>query len=217
MNLNEFYSKNVQRASSVDSLEQTDFVSTAANESLRFISGYHKWININDKIRVDKIIDNHHNNHQIDFIIDNDDNSNQQKTLLTNDIEIIIQTKSVNEEEEEDNDENNLSHMDISLNHFDVQLQVDNGQLQQVIRYGVFSSIYQTDKINLFKINQSSQTSEMDMDNGDRHNGKTNGYSQHRNNKDESHRRNRRMNGSSNNHGNGNGSNPNRNNNNARR
>jgi len=99
--------------------------------------------------------------------------------------------------------------MDISLNHFDVQLQVNNGQLQQANRYGVFSS--ELEKIYLFKNNQSCQTLDMDMGEGDHHTGKTNGY---RNN-DESYRKNYQKNGSSNN--NGNQSNPNRNNNNSRR
>jgi hypothetical protein len=102
--------------------------------------------------------------------------------------------------------------MDISLNHFDVQLQVNNGQLQQAIRYEVFSS--DLEKNDLFQSNQSSQTSEMDMENGNHPTGKTNGYSQYRNN-DESYRKNRQRNNSSNN--NENESNPNRNNNNSRR
>ena len=109
--------------------------------------------------------------------------------------------------------------MDITLNHFDVQLQVNDGQLEQAIRYGVFSSILtnleQKDKVYLFKINQSSQTTEMDMENGDPHHGRTNGHSKHRN--DDSHKRNRQTNGSSNNNGNGNGANHNRYNNNSRR
>jgi hypothetical protein len=111
--------------------------------------------------------------------------------------------------------------MDISLNHFDVQLQVNNGQLEPAIRYGVFSSILsninQKEKVYLFKTNQTSQTSEMDMENGDSKHGKTNGHSKHRNNNDESYKRNRQTNGSSNNNGNGNGSNPNRFSNNSRR
>ena len=60
-----------------------------------------------------------------------------------------------------------------SVNHFDVQLQVNNSQLQQVIRYEVFPSIL-SNNINTFKMNQSSQTiePEMDMESG---NGRKNG------------------------------------------
>ncbi|CAF4960394.1 unnamed protein product, partial [Rotaria socialis] len=51
-----------------------------------------------------------------------DHNSIQQNTLSANDIDIMFKTHSENEEDE-DNYENSLSHMDISLNHFDVQNQ----------------------------------------------------------------------------------------------
>jgi hypothetical protein len=116
------------------------------------------------------------------------------------------------------------SRTDLTLNHFDVQLQVNNGQLQQVIRYGVFSSILPND-MKTFKINQSSQTiePEMDMDGGgdSRRNGNSNNYSQryNENNNSGGYRRNQQPNGSSGNGGSadGNGSNPNRNNNNSRR
>jgi len=103
--------------------------------------------------------------------------------------------------------------MDISSNNFNLQHQMNNGQLQKTIHYGIFSS--ELEKIYLFKPNQNSQILEMDMENGENHTGKTNGYSQYRNNNDESYKKTRRTNGSSNN--NGNGSNPNRNNNNSRR
>ena len=198
------FEKTIQRSTSVDSLEQTDLTSTIC-ESLHYVSGYHKWINTDDKIRVENY--HHHENtkNQIDFLINTDDeNSIQQKTLSTN--------KSENEEEE-NNDDNSLSHMDISLNHFDVQLQVNNGQLEQATRYGVFSSILsnsdQPEKVFSFKINHSSQTPEMDMENGNHSNGRTNGYHQHRQNNDESHRRNRQMNGSPSSNGGGNGYNNN--------
>ncbi|CAF1425246.1 unnamed protein product [Adineta steineri] len=239
---------NVDRASSIDSLEQYDFVSTTTttttSDSLQLISGCHKWTHTNGNIRVEKAIDsyNQNNNHnQIEFIInhnDNDDehdnNTIQQKISSTNinnnnNIQIVLkndyQDEEEEEEEEEDNDEYELTHMDISLNHFDVQLQVNNGQLQEAIRYGVFSSVlandYESEKISLFKINQHSQTMEMDMENGDSYNGRTNGYSHHSNNNtnnnDESYRRNNRSNDSPDSYENGNGANPNRNNNNSRR
>jgi hypothetical protein len=152
-------------------------------------------MNTNESIHVDKLID-----HQIDFLVNNnndEDYSIEQKPLSTNN-----PNQFSNEEEEE---ELSLSQMDISLTHFDVQLQVNQGQLQQAVRYGVFSS--DLEKINLFKTNQSSQTTEMDMENGNHHKEKNNGYSQYRNNnnKEESMRNNR---GSAN---------PNRNNNNSRR
>ncbi|CAF2103321.1 unnamed protein product [Rotaria magnacalcarata] len=209
---------NGQRASSLDSLDQTDLISTTS-ESLRFISGYHKWINTDDRIRVDKPIDyDHQNSNQTDIMLSNDDhNSIQQNTLSANDIDIIFKTHSENEEDE-DNYENSLSHMDISLNHFDIQNQNNNDRLEQPFRDEKFSSIlsniYQTDKIN-----RNSQTLEIEMDNGDNNSENANEYSQHRNNHEESYRRNRQTNGASNNNNrdDGNRSNPNRNNNNSRR
>jgi hypothetical protein len=144
-----------------------------------------------------------------------------------------INTNNVDEElVEEEEVDISISERDLFLNHFDVQLQVNNGQLQEAVRYGVFSSLSSTN-INAFKINQYSQTAhymepEMDMDsNGTgRRNGNHNGYSQQyngNNNNDGSYRRNGQTNGSSGNGGggggggSGNGSNPNRNNNNSRR
>lgn len=94
--------------------------------------------------------------------------------------------------------------MDISLNRSDVQLQINNSD-------DVFSSDYE--KIYLFKTNPCSQIPEMDMENNDHHTGKTNGYSNHRNN-DESYKKTQQTNDSSNTN---NGNNPNRNNNNSRR
>ncbi|CAF0885596.1 unnamed protein product [Rotaria sordida] len=208
-------------ASSIDSFEQYDIIPTTASESLRFISGYHKWMNTNDKTTVDKINDYHHgNNNQIDFMVTNDDNNSiQQNTLSINDMDIILKNHSESEEEEEEDNEYSLSHMDISLDHFDVEHQINNDQLQQPIRNESFSSILsnisQTEKMN-----QNLETLEMDMENGDCNRKRTNGYSQHRNNNndDESYKRNNhQMNGSSNNNNNGNGTNPNRNNNNSRR
>ncbi|CAF0899795.1 unnamed protein product [Adineta ricciae] len=213
---------NVERTSSIDSLEQFDLISNS-NESLQIIGGSHKWFNRNDNLRVEKFVDNYH---PMNFFVQTSDDSDSmvRKVLSTNDIEIIFKTE-FETEEEDNNEESSLSHMDISLSHFDVQLQVTHGQLQPAVRYGVFSSIlnpdnsYITSKISLFKTNQSSQTTDMDMDNDENHHGKTNGYSQNRNynDNDESDRRNRRTNSSSNNNGNGNGANPNRNNNNSRR
>lgn len=190
----------VQHSSSIDSLEQH-------NETLHFISGCHKWIKSNDHIRVE-------NSH---FFNDNNDLIYQKNFSIINKNKYEI---------EDDEDISNSSRTDSSLNHFDVQLQVNNGQLQRAIRYEVFSTLLSND-INKFKINQSSQTiePEMDMDNSDRkRNGNSNGYSQqynNGNNNDGSYQRNRQTNGSSGFSGggnaDGNGSNPNRNNNNSRR
>lgn len=207
------------RASSIDSLEQTDLLSTPS-ESLRFINGHHKWVNIRDENRVDKTIDyDHQNTSQKDFMFTNDDHNSIQNTLSTNDIDIILKTHSENEEDEF-NYENSLSHMDTSLNNFDVQHQNTADQMEHVFRdkksSSILSSIYRAEKIN-----RNPQTLEIEMDNGDTNSEKTNGYSQHRNNNnnDGSYRRNRQTNGSSNNNNSdgGNGSNPNRNNNNSRR
>ena len=135
---------------------------------------------------------------------------------------VSLINKNTYETENSDDDISISNHLDLSLNHFDVQLQVNNGQLEQAIRYGVFSSS-QFNDLNIFKINQYSQTIEPEMDMDDRdgkRSGNFNSYSQsyYRNNDDGSYRRNRQTNGSSGNNGgssaDGNGSNPNRNNNN---
>ena len=168
---------------------------------LIFISGCHQWVNTNDHQRVENF-----NSNYADLI--------EQKPL-PNKYQI-----------DDDEDHSHASRMDFFLDHFDVQLQVKNGQPEQAIRYGVFSSVLSTDR-NTFKINQSSQTiePEMDMDNG---NGRSNGYSRQYNgdnnnsNSNGSYRINHQTNGSSGSGGSGgsadgNGSNPNRNNNNSRR
>ncbi len=91
--------------------------------------------------------------------------------------------------------------MDIS---FDIQFQINHGQIQSS---DIFSSNF--DQINLLQTNLCSYTSEMDMENGENHTGKSNGYSRNNNNNHEkSERTNRRQT---------NGANPNRNNNNSRR
>ena len=188
--------KSVQRASSIDSLEQSE----SHVENLRFISGCHKWINSNERIRVEN-----------SYLFN--DSIHPDETFS------IIQNKSLVETDDED------SQTEFSLNHFDVQMQVNNGQLQQVIRYGVFSKRLPMD-MNTFKSHQSSQTvqPEMDMDGGDnRRNGRSNNYSQQQNNSNgegEGYRRNQQSNGSSGNSGDsadGDGSNPNRNNNNSKK
>lgn len=134
----------------------------------------------------------------------------------------------LDEDDDEDDEEiSSYSRTDSSaLNHFDVQLQVNNGQPQRAIRYEVFSSTI-PNEINAFKTNQSSQTiePEMDMDNNDGR--RRNGYSRSANNGNQGereqggyNRRNQSSNGSSSSNGgsaDGNGSNPNRNNNNSRR
>jgi hypothetical protein len=188
----------VQRVSSIDSLDQNE----SNTENLRFVSGCRKWINTNDNNRVEN-----------SFVFNKYEDSIEQKSLLSNKYQF-----------EDEEDLSNSSRMDLSLQHFDVQLQVADGQLQQATRYGVFSSLLSNDR-NTFKTNQSSQTvePEMDMDSG---HGQRNGYSRQQyngNNNDNSYRRNRQTNGSSGSNGgdngspDGNGSNPNRNNNNSRR
>ncbi|CAF0923296.1 unnamed protein product [Adineta steineri] len=198
----------VQRVTSNDSLEHNE--SNISN--LRLISGYHKWTNINDNIRVEK--------------------SNDNNNILNNNEELLNQNTSsiINKNIKYDIEDNtNSSGIDLSLNHFDLQLQVNNGQLQQAIRYEVFSSISLKD-LDILKLDQYSQTiePEVDMEHGnERRNGNHKGYSQqyngnnNNNNNDNNNRRNRQTNGSSGNGGSGsadgNGSNPNRNNNNSRR
>ena len=106
---------------------------------------------------------------------------------------------------------------DLSIRHFDVQLQVTNGQLQPINRYGVFTSVL-PQKNSIRKLDQSSQTiePEMDMEN-DHHERRTrssNGYSQQYNSNGggggyrQSHRNGGSGGGGS---GDGNGWNPNRN------
>ncbi|CAF2412476.1 unnamed protein product [Rotaria sp. Silwood2] len=198
----------IQHTSSMDSLEQNE----SNIQNLRFISGCHKWINTNNNnnIRVEK-----------SYMINNDnENLIHEKTFSIN-------NKNINDIEDDENTCNS-NQTDLSLNHFDVQLQVTNGQLEQATRYGVFSSLLSKD-LSLVKLDQYSQTiePEMDMDNRDGNNnyytkqyngnGNENGNTNNNynnNNNDGSYRRNQQTNGSSGNGGNGNGSNPNRNNNN---
>lgn len=190
----------VHHASSIDSLEQSE----SNFENLRFISGHHKWVNSNNNIRVEN-------------------SSNFNDAIYPKTFSIVHKNKY---EIEEDEDLSHSSRTNVSLNHFDVQLQVNNGQLQQIIRYGVFSSILPND-INTFKINQSSQTiePEMDMEGGNgRRNGSSNFSSQQsngnqNNNNDGGYRRNRQTNesGGSGGGGSGDGNGFNRNNNNSKR
>lgn len=185
----------------MDSLEQTD----SNRSALRFVSGCRKWINSNDRIRVENTptfhesIDRSTSSHPTKFVpLDMDDE----------DEEISSYTRS-----------DPCS----SFNHFDVQLQVNNGQPQQAIRYEVFSSIT-PNEINTFKTNQSSQTiePEMDMDDDQRRSGgnsRANQDDQRRGGSGGGYRRSQQSNGSSGSGGSadGNGSNPNRNNNNNAR
>ena len=206
--------QSAERASSIDSLEQYDLIS-GPNENLHLIRGCHQWVNQNAHVRVN-------NYRPSDFLVGTPVGKDfiGRKAFATGGYELMLKA-NFDSEEEEDNDESHLSHMDVSLNHFDVQLQVNHGQLQHATRYGVFSSVlnnlYPTEKISLFKTNQCSQTSEMDMDSGDGRHGRSSGYSQTRSTNDESQRRSRRDDKSSSNYGGGNGANPNRNNNNSRR
>jgi len=143
--------------------------------------------------RVDKFIDNHH---PLD-----DEYSIELKTLSNNDTEKIFLRNQFSNEEEDDH---SLSHMDVS---FDIQFQINHGEIQHTIPLEIFSS--NLDHINLLQTNLCSYTSEMDMENGENHTGKSNGYSRNNNNNSEkSEKTNRRQT---------NGANPNRNNNNSRR
>lgn len=158
-----------------------------------------------------------------------------EKTSMLNDNEDSIDqaTYSIVNKNQADIDEDDnltsLSQMDVSLNHFDAQAQVNDGQLEQVVRYGVFSSLLTKDT-NVIQTDKDSQTiePEVDMDSwdGDRN---YNNYSRQSNgnsynNNDGSYQRSRRSNGFSDGgagggsgNADGNGSNPNRNNNNGRR
>ncbi|CAF3701794.1 unnamed protein product, partial [Rotaria sordida] len=193
----------IQRTSSMDSLEQNE----SNNQNLRFVSGCHKWINTNNNnnnIRVEK-----------SYIINNDN-----ENLIDEKKFSIINNKNKIENKDDENICNS-NQMDLALNHFDIQLQVNNGQLEQATRYGVFSSLLSKD-LNLVKIDQYSQTIEPEMD-VDTRNGNNNHYSKQyngnsnnntTNNNNGSYQRNYQTNGSSGNGGNGNGSNRNNNNNN---
>lgn len=205
----------------MDSLEQTDVISSAS-DSLRLVTGFQQWISPNDEIRVENAIaDQHHQTKQVDFLVRatddvDDDDSMQLKTLSMSD-SIMIKQERVKDEEEIDYDEYSLSHMDISVTHFDVQLQVNDGLSEPVTRYGVFSSTDLREKITRFQTNHSSQTSEMDMEQGSGHRGRTTEHSNGNNRDDGVSPRDRRANESSGSNSSGNGSNPNRNNNNSRR
>ena len=169
---------------------------------LQSIHGSHQWVNINQHDRVENASRFH------SAIVYQ---SSPQKTVVVNDEGIQSKCKGGLD--------------DPSLQHFDVQLQVNDGQLQPMVRYGVFSSPLIT-RPTTFKSNQSAQTSEpeMDMEHGEGRNaGNRHGYSEQssegRNPNDwSSSRQNRSNNGSSGSgNGDGNGHNPNRNNNHSRR
>ncbi|CAF3977546.1 unnamed protein product, partial [Rotaria magnacalcarata] len=199
--------KIIQRSASMDSLEQNEPIV----RNLHVVGGSHKWMNTNNNnARVEKT-----------SIADDNEDSIDQRTYS-------IANKNHTEIEEDEN-LSISSQTDLSLNHYDVQLQVNNGQPERAVRYGVFSTQLPRDQ-NTYKINQHSQTiePEMDMDSrdGDRdrnNNGylrQNNGNTHSNNNSDGSSRRNQRTNGSSGSGSDGNadrnGSNPNRNNNNGR-
>ncbi|CAF0993811.1 unnamed protein product [Rotaria magnacalcarata] len=200
--------KIIQRSASMDSLEQNEPIV----RNLHVVGGSHKWMNTNNNnARVEKT-----------SIADDNEDSIDQRTYS-------IANKNHTEIEEDEN-LSISSQTDLSLNHYDVQLQVNNGQPERAVRYGVFSTQLPRDQ-NTYKINQHSQTiePEMDMDSrdGDRdrnNNGylrQNNGNTHSNNNSDGSSRRNQRTNGSSGSGSDGNadrnGSNPNRNNNNGRK
>ncbi|UJR21423.1 hypothetical protein I4U23_024510 [Adineta vaga] len=188
-----------------DEIDLTSVQNESNISNLRPIGGYHHWTNTRDDIRVENC-----------YALSNTEDSLGQDTSY-----IVNKTKSDLE------DDSNSSRIDISCNHFDIQLQVNNGQLQKAIRYEVFSLPSRKEHETL-KLHQYCQTiePEMDMDSGHgRRNGNQKGYSQqyggNNNNNNNDGRRNRQNNGSSGGHGgsssgDGNGSNPNRNNNNSR-
>jgi hypothetical protein len=229
--------------SSMDSLEHADLISSTS-DSLRCIIGFHNWMTTDDKIRVNNAIDYHRTSEHVMRSIetckqhyDDDDNdtsdSLEHRTCSISD-SLRINSINISNEEKIDDDELNSNHMDVSLTHFDVQLQVNHGQLEQATRYGVFSSsLCQTNlinKINRFQINHATQTlnmnTDIDMDMNTNMNNddqqqrqKSNGYSKSNNGdaRDESFSRNHRRNNSSDNNNNENNSNHNRNNSNSKR
>lgn len=172
--------------------------------TLRSITGVHKWNNSSGKIRVENALSPSERLVEKNRLID-------QKTPI-----------EIEEVEEEEDESSSSSQTDISLQHFDVQLQVNHGRLQPATRYGVFTSILPTPHPTL-KENQASQTVEpevdMEYDNDNRRNRNSNGYSQTNNNNNSNgggYRGNGQANGrgSGGGSGDGNGWNPNRNNNN---
>ena len=141
---------------------------------------------------MEKLIDHHHYQ-RIDLSL------NEPHTIQTNSKK---QSRS-NEEE----DEQNFNQMDIS---FDIHLQVNHGQLQSNMPATIFSS--NLENINLTPNKLPACTLEMDMENGENHSGKSNGYSRNTNNHHQYNQRPDRSNDRQNN-----GENSNRNNNNSRR
>ena len=195
------------------------------SDSLRFATGYRQWLSNDDKLRVDKLHDDsgHQRREQVTRLVRHDDeDSLQQKTLSTSDLAIITKTRSESEEEI-DNDEYSLSHMDVSFNQVDLQLHMNHDQTPLTSRYQGFSStlgyFYQTAKLKLVKDDSAPHhpPPDMDMENGGDHRSHHNGHSQqqkqHYNNGFSG--PNRQSNGSSNGHENG--YNPNRNDKNSRR
>jgi hypothetical protein len=172
------------------------------------VHGSHKWINSNEHTRVDN-----YSRFQPDSLI-------RHRTKKT------LRTKRTSLSNEYTNAVNYSNEIDRSLRNFDVQLQVNEGQLEPVIRYGVFSSTSIVTQTNAFKINQYSQTNdtiepEMDMEH-QRSNGHRNGYSEQNQDyrQQSSYRSNNGLIGNNvngNDNDDGNGANPNRNNNNSRR
>ena len=193
------------------------------SDSLRFATGYHQWISSDDKLRVDKLHDDsgHQRHEQVIRLVRNDDeDSLQQKTLSTSDLAIITKTRSESEEEI-DNDEYSLSHMDVSFSQVDFQLYLNHNQTPLMrSRYQGFSSplgnFYPTEKLKLVKDHSAPHPPDMDMENGGDHRSKHNGHSQQQQQYNNGFSgSNQQSNGSSNGHGNG--YNPNRNDKNSRR
>lgn len=132
----------VQRVSSVDSLEPTD------GENLRFITGYHKWINTNSSVRVE-------NDRPVEIVsISDDDQSILLKTLSTTNTEKVFIRNPITNEEEEDF---SYTQMDISANQYDFD--------HRSIHYEIFSSDFEK---------KSSKSYEMEVDSGENHSDETN-------------------------------------------
>lgn len=132
----------IKRVSSVDSLEPTD------GENLRFISGYHKWINTNSSVRVD-------NDRPVEIVsISDDDRSIVLKTLSTTNTEKIFVRHPLTNEEEEEEEDYSLTQMDISANQFEFD--------HRSIHYEIFSSDFE------------KKSTEMEVDNGENQSDETN-------------------------------------------
>ena len=203
-----------QRVSSIDSLEQTDLVSSTS-DSLRCLTSYHHWSPAEEKIRVGKVLNDRHHSKQVESLVIYhdvvDEDGSHSKSFSTKFSKIFT------EEEEIDHDADSLAPLDIPYTHFHVQLQVNYGQLEGAVRSGLFSSSFfspspTSNRIHRFKTNQSTQTSLIECDglDGGYSSAKNGNTTADRTSSSSSSRRDRIGDHS-------NGSNPNRNNNNSRR